>query len=321
MTADAGKKLGKRGSKKKPQKRYPRATTIGNNAPVDLSADPVISGAIRRRLDEVIDDPDRQINLADIYYGPNRLPNELAERVRVINNHCSEYTWPFIKSALRYMLYSGLPRDQIAQKFNVSVFTIYDWTSRLEKERDEALFEFSVRSKISEILDRKQMLIEQSLQQAALAKSPRDKLAFMRMAAQLDNEIATVINMAGGFSDAPLSEASIKSAQGEVQEDRKGAGRVVALLENFLSAEGDHGIIPDTPEAEYEVGGETDREVEREVECEVEGEVEWEDVHPVAPPPDAQPDTQPDDRAKVRDQGTYGSVRVRARPRRNPTRR
>lgn len=168
--------------------------------------------AAAARLDTVIRDPDARIDLHHIYEGHQNFDKDVANRVRQVRNTYDNYTWPFIKSALRYMKFSGLPVDQMAFKFNVSLATMFRWLDRMKQEWREDAVNFDAYEMVGRALEFKTMIIEQAMQQAATSKG-KDKLAYMRLAAQASNDQAMLVNMAGGWADEPLSQASLRTTK------------------------------------------------------------------------------------------------------------
>jgi hypothetical protein len=206
----------------------------GSNRP--LRGQPDITGDVQKRLDATLADPTAEINLLYIYEGPEALPQDMAERVRSIYTYHKEYMWPFIKATLRYMIHSGMPKDQIAQRYNVSFATITNWIKRLTTEREAGALNLVARNKLFEMMERKDLLREQAMQQAAIVNNPREKAVFLRLASTIDNDLATLMHMGGAFADEPLSAASLQVARNTGHaEEESGAPLIGSLLKEFLA--------------------------------------------------------------------------------------
>ena len=197
----------------------------------------VIAPRASQRLDDVLADDDAVIDIAEFYDGPVFDDTiDIGERIRAIHASDPAHLWPFIKSLLRYMMYTDTTVDVVARKFNVSVVIARGWLTRLENEVTDTPTASMARDTLLEVIDRKNMYRAQCLRYAAIAPSHKDKLAYLRMANTTDNDLVEVLQRSGAMADLPLSSAALQmSHTSGTDKENQGVNLISGMIKKFLS--------------------------------------------------------------------------------------
>jgi hypothetical protein len=150
------------------------------------------------------------------------LPQDIARRTRYIDAHhkpepdagsgrggrrnkdgqINEYTRDFIFKTLHQLLLSGMPYDQIALKFNVSLRTVYRWIDQLKAKMADEAKNVDPMPVLGDALSTYKVIAQHGFQMLIGGKTAADKRAGAEIARGAMNDQMKVLQLAG-FFDTP----------------------------------------------------------------------------------------------------------------------
>ena len=184
------------------------------------------------------------------------LPADIARRTRYIEEHHSPepevvtadgqrvnrrnkdgqinaYTRDFIFKTLHQLLLSGMPYDQIALKFNVSVRTVYRWIDQLRAKLADEAKNADPMPLLGDALSTYKVIAQQGFQLLLAGRSATDKRAGADIALRAMGDQMKVLQLAGFFDTPHMRKGSNNSDDPRVQS----ANALMDMAKQFMGGQ------------------------------------------------------------------------------------
>jgi hypothetical protein len=141
------------------------------------------------------------------------------------------YTEDFIFQTLHQLILAGIPIDQIALRFDVSVATIYKWRTKMMKKMADEVKEADPLPILGETLSTYRAIAAEGHRMMMQGRTANDKRAGAEVALKALGDQQKVLQMAG-FFDNPLLKVNTNSDDSRT----KGATSLMDMAKQFLLA-------------------------------------------------------------------------------------
>lgn len=159
------------------------------------------------------------------------LPTNPAVRARQAAMHGKKYQKEYILRTLHRLLLRRVPTDQIAQMFNVSVHTIYNWIDELRARMKAEATTMSITQVAGDTLSFYNEIRSTGLTTASTAQDIKHKIKGMEVALKAEQDKHKFLQVAGFYDTAKLGRETMED------ESAKKARQIINMTKNLLSGE------------------------------------------------------------------------------------
>lgn len=187
------------------------------------------------------------------------LPEDPAARLRQFGRLRQPEQWAYVRETLQPMLLRRMKYVDIAQRFDVSVDTVYRWRDRLQAEMRQEAVNIQPRDFIMESIESVRAVRGEAWAGYYAASGQKEKDRMMSLVLRADEQLirlGAAVGMFGGRDDKPLAAKTYGEDGG--REPTSGLGLLQDLVKQFLgnpyrtgSKETDTellGTVPDEPQ-------------------------------------------------------------------------
>lgn len=200
---------------------FPAKEVLG----VDKDGNAVLPGDIARRA--------RYIEEHHAPDAPEIMPDGRRVNRRNKDGQINAYTRDFIFKTLHQLLLSGMPYDQIALKFNVSLRTVYRWIDQLKAKMAEEAKAVDPMPVLGDALASYKVIAQQGYQLLLAGRTATDKRAGADIALRAMGDQMKVLQLAGFFDTPHMRKGANNGDDPRVQS----ANALMDMAKQFMGGQ------------------------------------------------------------------------------------